>query len=73
MKEKLQVLANLLHFRTAFMQACHEASVPYSQTKVEALVDMGNGIDNYCAVTDVLYDPTKKALIIYIDGRGMEY
>lgn len=73
MKEKLTVLANLLHFRIRYLEACHDAKLPYTATKVEALVDMGNGIDNYCPVTDVLYDPVKKAVILYIDGRDLEY
>lgn len=68
MKEKLQVLANLLHLRTAFMQACHDAKVPYSQTEVAAKVDFGGKIAERYPITDISYDKTTNTVIVHVDA-----
>ena len=47
--------------------------IPLASISVEALVDMGNGIDNKCPLIDMIYNSRSNMFVLYVDGRNLEY
>lgn len=62
-----------IDFFGKYHKAIEQMGMDNNTAKIEALVDMGNGIDNRCEIVDVIYDENSNTVVIYVDGRKLEY